>query len=467
MRIAIVGSGMVGLCSAMLLADDGHEVTVLERDPAPPTDPAVAWSEWERRGVNQFRLPHLFLSRFRAIADTELPRLSQALVAAGACRYNVVDNIPDEMKGGRRAGDDRFEMLTGRRSVVESVTARVAEDTPGLTVRRGTAVKRLATAPSVQSGTPHAIGVEAEGGGRIEADLLIDATGRRSPLPRWIADAGGPPPAEEMDDSGFVYYGRHFASPDGALPAMFAPLKQDCGSISVLTLPADNGTWSVTIVASAKDAALRKLTDPAKWQAAVQALPLAAHWIDAEPIDDGVAVMAKLEDRIRDYAPGGRPVITGILAVGDSWSCSNPSLGRGASIGLMQATLLRDTLREDPRDLGELTTAWFERTATQMEPWFRSTRSYDRLRLAEIQAIVDGTPFVPTDDVWNTNRSMELLSLAEPDLLRANLDVGMVLRRSDEAANDPELRKLVDQHAGEEAPPGPGPSRSDLLAAIA
>jgi 2-polyprenyl-6-methoxyphenol hydroxylase-like FAD-dependent oxidoreductase len=40
MKIVIVGAGMVGLCTSMLLAGDGHEVVVLERDPAPPPDPA-------------------------------------------------------------------------------------------------------------------------------------------------------------------------------------------------------------------------------------------------------------------------------------------------------------------------------------------------------------------------------------------------------------------------------------------
>src|SRR5688572_19791646 len=54
-EIVVVGAGITGLTSAMLLARDGHHVTVLERDPAPPpVDPAHAWAEWQRRGVNQF-----------------------------------------------------------------------------------------------------------------------------------------------------------------------------------------------------------------------------------------------------------------------------------------------------------------------------------------------------------------------------------------------------------------------------
>ena len=122
MKVTIVGGGMMGLCTAMLLAGDDHDVVVLERDGAPPPDPLEAWDTWERKGVNQLRMAHFFLSRFRSLVETELPQLAVALTAAGACRYNVVHNIPNEMKGGARPGDDRFDVLTGRRATVEAVT---------------------------------------------------------------------------------------------------------------------------------------------------------------------------------------------------------------------------------------------------------------------------------------------------------------------------------------------------------
>ena len=46
---------------------------------------------------------------------------------------------------------------------------------------------------------------------------------------------------EELEDVGFVYYGRHFRSADGTTPPIIGPLLQAYGTVSVLTLPADNG----------------------------------------------------------------------------------------------------------------------------------------------------------------------------------------------------------------------------------
>ena len=56
--------------------------------------------------------------------------------------------------------------------------------------------------------------------------------------------------------------------------------------------------------------------------------------------------MAKIEDRVRSLVVDGRPVATGVLTVGDAWACTNPSVGRGVSIGMLHAVALRDTLHD-------------------------------------------------------------------------------------------------------------------------
>ena len=254
-NVIVVGGGIAGLCGSMLLARDGHQVRLLERDPDSPTTPEEAWDSWRRRGVNQFNMLHYFLPRFREMVETELPELATALEVNGALRLNFVSAAPDEITGGPRPGDERFTVLTGRRPVVEAVIARLAAAEPNVEVMRGVAVRGLLADGS--NGVPHVAGVVTDAGEELRADLVVDASGRRSQLPAWLAALGARGPYEELDDCGFVYYGRHFRSSDGSVPAAFGPPLQHYESISLLLLPADNGTWGVGVVASAADAPMR------------------------------------------------------------------------------------------------------------------------------------------------------------------------------------------------------------------
>ena len=405
-RIVFVGGGIVGTCAAMMLANDGHEVTMLERDPTPPPPPDTAWDEWDRRGVNQFRMLHFFLAKFREVADTELPGLTEAMVAAGALKMNPLVGIPDEMTGGWRDGDSRFDTVTARRPVGESVVAAMGAATPGVTIRRGVGVTGVATGAAID-GIVHVTGIRTEDGEEIPADLVVDAGGRRSAMPTWLRDAGSPGPNEMIEDCGFVYYGRHFRSADGSIPPAFGGLLQPYGSVSVLTLPADNGTWGVGVITSSKDAALRGMTEIGCWGKVVSAFPLVAHWIDAEPITD-VKLMAKIEDRQRKYVVDGAPVATGVVALADAWACTNPSLGRGISIGITHAAALRSVLRDVPLDDPRaLALRWNDVTNEVVEPMFADTLAFDRHRLAEIDATIEGRPYETDDPGWLLAKALE------------------------------------------------------------
>ena len=71
MRVLVLGAGICGLGTALLLARDGHEVTVVERDGDPVSEsPQAAWEHWDRKGVAQFRQPHNFMPGLREIPAT-------------------------------------------------------------------------------------------------------------------------------------------------------------------------------------------------------------------------------------------------------------------------------------------------------------------------------------------------------------------------------------------------------------
>src|SRR5919109_2458334 len=128
--IIVCGGGIVGLCSAMMLARDGHRVTVLESDGDPvPETPGQAWESWTRRGVAQFRQPHNLFARSRQVFDTELPGLTDRLVAAGCVWVDYLDSLPPTLSDtAPRPGDEEFRFVTGRRPVIETVMATAAAE---------------------------------------------------------------------------------------------------------------------------------------------------------------------------------------------------------------------------------------------------------------------------------------------------------------------------------------------------
>ncbi len=469
-RIVIVGAGVVGLGTALLLCRDGHEVTVLERDPeGPPADADEIWDSWQRKGVNQFRLPHFFLARYRSLLSTELPDVAEALAAAGAIRLNTVLDAPEALRGPASNEDGAFECISGRRCVVEAAVASVAGGTARLEIRRGVPVAGLVTGPAARDGVPHVTGVRLATGEEIAADLVVDMTGRRSPLPGWLEAIGARAPLDELDDCGFIYYGRHFRSVDGGVPPALGGPLQHLGTVSSLTLPADNGTWSVTLVISAKDKELRALRDAKVWERAVRSLPLVAHWLDGEPIDDRVMAIAGIEDRHRNLMVDGAPVATGVVAAGDAWACSNPSVGRGASIGMLQATVLRDTIAatglEDPWDFA---CSFHHATADVVEPWYRDTLAADRHRLAEIDALIAGGEYRPADPSFEASKALAAAAFKDPDCLRGFVSVAMVLSREADVLSRPGmLDKVTALGAGWREEPIPAPGRRELLSIVA
>jgi 2-polyprenyl-6-methoxyphenol hydroxylase-like FAD-dependent oxidoreductase len=459
----VLGAGPCGLAAAMMLARAGHGVTVLERDPAPvPENPAGAWEGWARAGVAQFRQAHFIHPRGRQVLAALLPDVLQALEDAGALRLDPLKRLPAAITDREpRPGDERLITTTARRSTVEQVLARAADEEPGVDVQRGVAVTALESRRA--GGRLHVTGVRDERGRRLPADLVIDAMGRRSALPALLADAGGDPVREETEDAGFLYYTRYFRAIDGRFPAPRAPVNSSLGSFSLLTLPADAGVWSVTLYAASGDRPLKRLRDVARWTALVRACPLHAHWLEGEPMTD-VMPMGGVVDRYR-HSTG----TAGIVSLADAWACTNPSLGRGISLGLAHAALLRDAAAEHD-DPARVVDAFDEATERELEPWYRATVAFDRSRLREIDAIRSGVepPAPAPDDVAARVRAALPLAMSrDADVFRAGLEVASCLALPQEVFARPGLAHRVLEVAGGETATLPGPDRAEVLKLVA
>jgi 2-polyprenyl-6-methoxyphenol hydroxylase-like FAD-dependent oxidoreductase len=467
-KVVVVGAGPVGLATAMLFANDGHEVTVLEKDAqSVPASAFDAFNHWERPGVVQFRQVHHMHARLRHILDAEFPAVRREIEASGGHRFNMLKTLPPALSAPQ-TGDERFETLTGRRAIIESSFARAAEDAPGLKILRGVAVDGPLTNGS-DGPIPHVVGIRTKDGDDIYGDLIIDAMGRRSKFVDWARGVGAREPHEEASDTGFAYYTRHYRSNDCSVPVFRGPLVNIFSTFIVITAPADNDSWAVALVCMSGDKALKTVRDNDVWDRVIRSIPDIVHWLDGKPMHDVIPMGGAL-DRYRRFVIDGEPVLTGMIAVGDSWACTNPTAGRGVSLGAGHAVALRDvarTLFDDPRGLA----LEFDRvTEERFTPWYRQQVQQDHARVAAIQAVLEGRDPPPpdlSDPIARVSQAFQIAAAHDPEVARAFIELRSVLALPSEILARPGMMERVLAVAeGRELPQPAGPSRAELVALL-
>ncbi len=463
--IVILGGGPTGLATAILLARKGLDTVVLDRDEAPPDDPEEAWESWQRRSVGQFRLVHYVQPAGRILIEEHLPTVFAEMEGVGAIRFNPAEaqarHLPDG--AGKNLDLDRFEtMTTCRRPLIEYAYASAAKATPGVDVRHRCPAAGLVTGSEVMPGVPHVTGVRTESGETIDAKVVVDAAGRRSPLSGMIQAAGGRQPSEHGFEAGFVYNTQYYRG--ASLPEPLDDLLSAIGSISVLTLPGDHGWWSVTLYHSPKDKLMRNVRDPKIFERVVRALPNHAHWADGTPQGDSFS-MASTANTTREFVVDGIPCATGLVPVGDAWGFTNPSIGRGITLGLMHAVDIAPAIAEHVEDPRRLAAEWKRRTDARAAKWHASTVDFDRIRAPEVEAHLQGSPdpFDPSDPTVAGPRAFASASHYDPEVLQSFFEVVGCLSLPDEVIARPGVFERVLDVAGSTPPyTSPGPTRPEL-----
>ena len=381
----IIGGGITGLAAARVLSDRGARVTVLERDHEPEAvTPGDAFRTWKRSGAPQVRHSHAFLGLLRSLLRDKYPDILDALRAAGAAELDMLERPPLTLPPlETEPGDEDLVALGCRRTTFEWVLRRNVLARPGVALLPGAQVRGLlATAAK----PPVVTGVCYGDGNEIAADLVVDASGRHSKAPAWLAAIGAEAPREKLEPSGIVYFTRFYRFREGAgpPPPTTHPTAADYNWIKYAIFPADDRTFSITFAIALAFPRLKVLARPAAFDEMARALPALAPWVDpavAEPIGDPehpVQAMGGLINRVRRFTVDGRPVALGFFALGDAVYCTNPLYGRGCAQAFLHADLLGQALDAHPDDLTAAALALARRSREAIEPFYRASVVADR-----------------------------------------------------------------------------------------
>lgn len=356
---------MAGMLAARVLRRHLDRVTVLERDELPD-------GPRSRKGVPQARHAHLLWSGGARVIESLVPGTTERLRAAGAHRIGVhQDMVSLSAYGWQHRFPETQFLLAASRPLLDWVVRDEVTRDGGITVRTGMSIVDLRGTAEAVTGV-RVTGPGAGDGETLDADVLVDASGRGSRLRQWLAPLGVPEPDEETVDSGITYSTRIYRAPPRAaakfpMVSVYADFRERRPGRSGLVLPIEDGQWIVTLSGTRGG---EPPTDDEGFVAFARGLrhPVVGELIDAaEPLTPAQGSHSTANRR--SYWERVEPWPANLVVLGDALAAFNPIYGHGISSVARSAAALDRALR---RQLGrpELARAAFAGIARAVDdPW--------------------------------------------------------------------------------------------------
>jgi 2-polyprenyl-6-methoxyphenol hydroxylase-like FAD-dependent oxidoreductase len=376
--VVVLGGGLAGLLTATALAQQAGEVTVLEGDTLPV-------SPQPRKGLPQGRHSHMLMSGGAKAMDALLPGTTDALFSAGAQQRCMPWGIITYSAEGwyRRHPKSDAYLISCSRDLLDHVIRQQVLANESIKLVQGVQVLGLTGSAERVTGVRYEHDGEEK---TISAELVIDATGRRSKAPQWLTALGLPEVKEEVIDPGVAYATRLYHAPAGAhedFPAVMVQPKSGTGEPGhgASLFPIEDGKWIVAMYGT------RGAEPPTDEEGFLRHARNTRHPIVAELI-----ASAEPAGEIRPFrATANRrrrfdqlPVPQGFLVIGDALTALNPLYGHGMSVAAQSAALLAGKLAQSglagaqtrklqTEMLRVGMTAWM--TSTTVDVWFPDVKS--------------------------------------------------------------------------------------------
>ncbi len=339
---------MAGLLAARVLTDHFDRVTILERDWF-PAEPGA------RSGTPQAHHLHLLLAGGYRILERLFPGLDGELESAQAPSFDPgQDALYRFPNGWARRSPTGLTTRLSSRALLEGCLLQRLLANPKVHLREGCRVAGLTS--DADRGRVTGVRIDPRShvppdcDGALQADLVVDASGRGSRAPEWLQALGYEPPKETRVNSFLGYATRRYRlhssiRPDWKMLVVFpsppegrrgAVLSREEGGTWIVTLGGIGGDYPPTDEEGFLDFA-RSLETRRLYSAIKQAQPLGP-----------IRGYRRTENRLRHFERLSRWP-EGFSLVGDAVCAFNPVYGQGMSVSALDALELDETLRDQRR----------------------------------------------------------------------------------------------------------------------